>query len=166
MKFAGETLFGAKQGVASALSKSADYGNVWNDFTLIDSGLIQSFTCLGDPSCLQAFIPAGYITDIYMRRPATRGISPPMTAPRLPYTACPCLPCQKVLCYSRRILTSYCAASASDAGVIYAADEGGTDLYYSADGGTTRWYKRVTPAAVADMAVESKTVVYVGDKQC
>jgi hypothetical protein len=52
---------------------------------------------------------------------------------------------------------------AADANVVYAADKGGTTIYYSADGGVSRWQQRLNvPAAVADLAVESQNVIYFG----
>jgi hypothetical protein len=158
VKFAGATLLGAKQGDASALSKSLDYGNVWNDFTLIDSGSGGGF--LGDPAW-NFLIAPGTIKDIYMTATgdpwyiaANDGTTTSIY--RMSHFAS-----QKVLSLpgvSNLILRGI----ASDPGVVYAATAGGTDMYYTADGGTTRWYKRVTPAAVSDMAVETKDVVYIG----
>jgi len=47
-----------------------------------------------------------------------------------------------------------------DADVVYLADQGGTAIYYSANGGLTRWQTRTCGANVQDMAVESADVAY------
>jgi hypothetical protein len=58
VKFDGATLYGAKSGAASCLSKSTDYGNVWNDFTLLDNALTTPddiyMSATGDPWYLAA----------------------------------------------------------------------------------------------------------------
>jgi hypothetical protein len=168
VKFAGATLLGSKRGDASALSKSLDYGNVWNDFTLIDSGsdiggwlgIPAPAPWLGTPS-VQSFIPAGTISDIYY------------TATGDPwYLAAYDGTTTSVYRMSMFAFTRVLSIAGtsdfilrglpSDPGVVYAAIKGGTDLYYTADGGTTRWYKRVTPQAVADLAVETKEIIYIG----
>jgi hypothetical protein len=158
VKFAGATLLGAKQGADSAMSKSLDYGNVWNDFTLIDSGNNPGW--LGNPA-MQVFIAPGTTTDTYMSATgdpwylaANDGTT--TSVYRMSHFAM-----QKVLSIPG-VYSLILRGISSDPGVVYAAAVGGTDLYYTADGGLTRWYKRITPAAVADMAVEDASVVYVG----
>jgi len=42
-----------------------------------------------------------------------------------------------------------------DPDVVYMAQRGGTDVYYSADGGTGRWFKRTARYAIQDLAVET-----------
>ncbi len=158
VKFAGETLLGAKQGAASAMSKSLDYGNVWNDFTLMDSGNNAFF--LGNPA-VQAFIAAGTITDTYMSAtgdPWYLAANDGVTASvyRMSHFAM-----QRVLAVSPAVNLILRGIS-SDPGVVYASTVGGQDIYYTADGGQTRWYKRGAPANVSDLAVESSTVVYMG----
>ena len=143
VKFVGENLFGSTLGTASALSKSTDYGNVWNDFTLLDSALtaIDDIYYSTDGATWYIAAHDAYTSSVYrlapfvMQRTLSVAVGPDFMLRGI----------------------------ASDANVIYAADEGGITLYYSADGGTARWYQRSSvPAAMTDLAAESKEVIYVG----
>ncbi|MBN1177113.1 MAG: hypothetical protein JXA51_05475 [Dehalococcoidales bacterium] len=148
LMFVGEVLYGAKLGVASCIAKSVDYGNTWNDFTLMDSALTTIddiyFTQTGDP---------WYISGHDNNVSAVYRVS--------------------MFAYTRVLVVDLAAAGnpdfmlrglPSEPGVVYAADEGGTTLYYSADGGTERWYRRGSvPVGMADLAVESAQVIYIGD---
>jgi hypothetical protein len=159
VKFAGATLFGAKQGDGSAVSKSIDYGNVWNDFTLMDSGVDLGY--MGNPA-VQFLQGPGTVTDIYMT--ATSGDPWYMTAYDATKTSVyriSMFSVQRVLCIPV-IAGAVIRGTDADTDVIYLGAVTGTDLYYSADGGTTRWYKRTAPAAITDVAVESKEIVYIG----
>jgi hypothetical protein len=143
LKFVGENLFGSTHGIASALSKSTDYGNTWNDFTLMDSALttIDDLYYSADGATWYISAHDGYSSSIYRLAPFVM---------------------QRVL--SVAVGPDFLLRGlASDANVIYAADEGGLVLYYSADGGVTRWYQRSSiPANITDLAVESKEVIYIG----
>lgn len=153
LTFVGETLYGAKTGTASALSKSTDYGNTWNDFTFIDDWYVFGAAYGGgiddiyyDPSGNPWYLAAhdAYTTSVYR-------LSSPYTV-------------QRVLCVSNTGAVDFMLrGTAADPDVIYAADKGGTAIYYTADGGLTRWYKRTAPKAIADLAVESKEVIYIGN---
>ncbi len=161
--FAGETLYGAKQGTASALSKSLDYGYTWNDFTLMDSGTPAALV----GGTLMFLIGAGTIDDIYV---SAAGDPWYMAA----HTADNVTSVYRMSMFSvTRVLTIDGGTTAtyelmlrgidSDPDVIYAADKSGTVLYYSADGGLGRWFQRNNvPAAITDMAVESNGVIYIG----
>ncbi|MEE8420514.1 MAG: hypothetical protein V3R92_03540, partial [Dehalococcoidales bacterium] len=48
-----------------------------------------------------------------------------------------------------------------DANTVYVADQGLQTMYYSSNGGDTKWFVRSSRYAVQDMAVESADVVYV-----
>jgi hypothetical protein len=143
VRYAGTTLIGSKMGLASAMSKSLDYGNIWNDFTLLDSALTVVddiyMTAAGDPWYLSA--RDGFTSSVY--RISMYAVT-------------------RVLCVA--VGPDFMLKGvAAEPDVIYAADEGGTILYYSADGGTARWYLRGSvPAAITDLAVESQQVIYVG----
>jgi hypothetical protein len=143
VKFVGENLFGSKYGTASALSKSTDYGNTWNDFTLLDSALttIDDIYYSADGATWYISAHDAYSSSVYRMAPFVL---------------------QRVL--SVAVGPDFMLRGiASDANVIYAADEGGLVLYYSADGGVSRWYQRSSiPAAITDLAVESKEVIYIG----
>jgi photosystem II stability/assembly factor-like uncharacterized protein len=68
---------------------------------------------------------------------------------------------QRVLCLSNA--NGYLLRGApDDNNVIYVADDGGTTIYYSSEGGDNRWYLRSAPANLADLAVESADVCYIG----
>jgi len=159
VKFGGETLYGAKLGSASALSKSTDYGNVWNDFSLIDGG-DDVVPFLGNPA-FQAFLGAGTITDIYMTSAGDPWYLAAKDTNNTAVYRISMFAAQRVLCVPGAV-DLILRGIASDPGVVYAAAKAGTDIYYSADGGTTRWYKRVAPQSIQDMAAESKETVYIG----
>jgi hypothetical protein len=49
-----------------------------------------------------------------------------------------------------------------DSDVLYVADEGGTTIYYTSDGGEGKWHTRVSRYTIADLAVETNgDVAYV-----
>lgn len=145
VKFDGATLYGAKVGAASAISKSADYGNIWNDYTVMDSRLANIhdiyMTDKGDP---------WYVSGNDTVAASIYRIS------MFSVTRVLCVPATGTLDLILRGIPS-------DPLVVYAADQAGTILYYTADGGTARWFLRAAvPAAITDLAVESKEVIYVG----
>jgi hypothetical protein len=147
--YLGDTLYGTKQGAASAVSKSMDYGNTWNDFTYMDSGV---------------GLTPGNITDIYMTATGDPWYLAANDGAESSIYRMSAMSVTKVLC----VPVATAAALAlrgidSDPNVVYAFDVAGTAIFYTADGGLSRWYQRVAPAAVADLAVESSSVIYVGD---
>ncbi|MCK4274344.1 MAG: hypothetical protein KAW90_05580 [Dehalococcoidales bacterium] len=150
LQFAGEVLYGAKQGAASALSKSLDYGHTWNDFTLIDSGLG------GYP-----YIGAGTITDTYYTASGDPWYVAAQDGGETSVYRVSMFATTRVLCIDGTLDLKLRGAP-DDADVIYAAQKAGTVIYYTADGGLGRWYKRTAPAAIDDIAVESQGVIYIG----
>jgi hypothetical protein len=141
--YIGATLFGAKQGTGGAMSKSLDAGNTWNDFTLIN----MSLTFLDD------VLPSADGATWYLAvRDANLSCIFRMS------------PMQRVLCEPVATANDLMLRGIStDANVVYAADKGGTTIYYSADGGVSRWQQRLNvPATIADMTIESQNVVYFG----
>ena len=146
VKFVGETLYGAKIGDASALSKSTDYGNTWNDFSLMASLLttVTDIMPAADGSSWYLAANDGVTTSVYKMAPFLL---------------------ERTLCVPNADAGGFILRGiASDPNVIYAADSVApmTALYYTDNGGNSRWYKRTAPAAIADMAVESQAVVYIG----
>jgi hypothetical protein len=140
-----QTLYGAKLGDASALSKSTDYGATWNDYTLLDSALVV-------------------IDDIYM----TPTGYPWYISGHDAVSSCvyridsPFGPSTRVLCVIAGPAFMLRGIDA-DTNVLYAAANGGLVMYYTANGGLTKWYQRNSiPAAITDVAAESATVVYIG----
>ncbi len=146
LKFDGETLYGGKIGDGSAISKSLDYGNTWNDYSLLDSSLttIQDIYMTAGGNTWYLAATDGTKASVY--RMSNFGVT-------------------RVLCELKGALNLILRGLDSDEDVIYAADMAGTVIYYSADGGTGRWYKRssVPIAAIADLVVESAQVIYIGD---
>jgi hypothetical protein len=153
IKFVDETLYGSKLGDASCISRSTDYGHTWNDYTLLDSALTV-------------------IDDIYMIDSMTWYISAHDGVTSSVYRV-EMFAVTRVLCVP--ILVAGAAPAAAnpdfmlrgtpaDPLVVYAADEGGAALYYTADGGLERWYLRGSvPIAMVDMCVESAQIIYIAD---
>jgi hypothetical protein len=148
LKFDGATLYGAKIGDASCISKSTDYGNVWNDFTLLDNTITTAddiyMSATGDPWYLAAH--GGGIAAIY--RMSAFSVT-------------------RVLCVYPADATGLSLRGlATDGNLIYSFDNTAPMLtiFYSMDGGLAKWNKRSnTPAAIADLAVESQQVIYIGN---
>ena len=145
VKFDGTTLYGAKIGNASAISKSADYGNTWADYTLLDNAITVAddiwMSATGDPW----YLASHDATTTAVFRIAARAVT-------------------RVLCvYPADAAAFILRGISSDANVIYAADTTAlANIFYTADGGVSRWYKRIAPATIADLAVESQSVIYIG----
>jgi hypothetical protein len=154
VKFAGANVFGAKSGDASALSKSTDYGNTWNDFTLMDSAntFINDIYMLPDGSAW------------YMSADDWDGVEGESSVYRMSG-----MTAQRVLCVDMLTVAGsphlMLRGIPGDPNVIYAGAKDITDIYVSADGGVTRWSRKTTfpGTAINDMAVESATVVYVAN---
>jgi hypothetical protein len=151
LMFVGETLYGAKGGAASALSRSVDYGNTWNDYTLMDSGS-------GPP-----FFNAGTVTDILITATGDPWYMAAHDGNETSIYRISMASVQKVLCVDG-VYHLMLRGVDSNPDVVYAADKGGYDLYYTDDGGLLRWHRRTTPAHIVDMAVESDDVVYIGEQ--
>jgi len=147
--FAGETLYGTKRGAASAISKSVDYGNTWNDYALMDSGS-------------GIFLNAGTVTDIYITAAGDPWYMAANDGGETSIYRIAMFSVQKVLCVPGAV-TLMLRGVDDNPDVLYAGVEGGTDIYYTADAGLSRWYKRTAPRPIADMAVESDDVIYIGE---
>jgi len=147
VKYVAGTLYGGKSGVGSCMSKSTDYGNTWNDFALIDdnyqaAGTIDDIyvTDAGDPWFMST--DDTVTTNIY--RIAGFGVT-------------------RVLCVPTGV-NFVLRGIGSNATLLYAADVTvGSDIYYTADGGLQRWFKRTSPVGLADLVVDSPTTIFVGD---
>jgi hypothetical protein len=159
--FAGDTLFGAKSADASALSKSTDYGNTWNDFTLMDSSNTVIDDIMFSPDGSTWYMSANDWDGVATGEASVYRISATGTA--------------RVLCVDMSLATVPGAGPMfmlrgipDDPDVVYAGDKSGTgvggsvDIYVTADGGLTRWSRKTTypGAIISDMCVESTTVVY------
>jgi hypothetical protein len=146
LKFDGATLYGAKSGDASAISKSLDYGNTWSDYTMLDNAITVAddilMSATGDPWYLAAH--DAITTAIY----------------RISMFAV-----TRVLCvYPADAAAFILRGISTNPGVLYAADQTALNtIFYTADGGVSRWYKRIAPATIADLAVESQSVIYIGN---
>ncbi len=156
LKFVGETLYGTKQGTAGALSKSIDYGNTWNDFSMINSGFAI-------PLPTGTIYGWGFDTDIYVTENGDPWYMSVYDGTTTSIYRMSMGGSTRVLCVAgTKDLIMRGVASAPD--VLFAANKGGKTIYYTADGGTSRWYQRNNiPADIVDLAVESQTVVYIGN---
>jgi hypothetical protein len=151
VRFAGENVLGTKRGDASAISKSTDLGNTWNDFSLMDSAntfIDDLFISPDDTVKYQASRDGGE-TSIY--RVSAMGT-------------------QRVLCVSQSDNDTpllLLRGIPSDPNVVYAYDSTGTDIYQTSDGGVSRWSRKTTypGGAIADLAVESSSVIYASTGQ-
>jgi hypothetical protein len=139
---------GGKAGVGSCLSKSTDYGNTWNDYTLINdnyqaAGTIDDIyvTDAGDPW----FMSTNDAVTSNVYRIAGFGVT-------------------RILCVPTGVNFKLRGITSTPT-LIYATDTGAgsADIYYSADAGLQRWFKRTSPVAIGDLVVDSATTIFVGD---
>jgi hypothetical protein len=143
--WAGEVIFGAKSGAASALSKSNDLGLTWNDFALMDNSntYITDVFVMADGSIKYVAGNDGGESFIYR----IQGMS-----------------AQRVFCVDMTTTHPSLALRGlpDDPDALYAYDTNGTDIYQTSDGGLTRWSKKTTyPGGSIDaMAVETATTIY------
>jgi hypothetical protein len=152
--YADGTLYGAKAGTGSAMSKSTDYGNSWDDFALINdayetAGTIDDIyvTDTGDPWFMST--NDGITSNVY--RISGSSVSRVLCVPT------------GVNFILRGISSSTTLIYAADTYVAAnAPDNPGADIYYSADGGLTRWFKRTSPVALADLVVDSSSTIFIG----
>jgi photosystem II stability/assembly factor-like uncharacterized protein len=152
---AGANVFGAKSGDASALSKSTDNGNTWNDFTLMDStNTVMDDVYLSPDGSTYYFSESDWDAVTLEGEASVYRQSGPTL--------------QRVLCVDMTTLGAapqfMLRGIPGDANVIYAADKSGgsVDIYVSTDGGTSRWSRKTNYPGVTldDLAVESASVVY------
>jgi len=162
INFVGETLYGSKVGDASAMSKSLDYGLTWNDYTLMDSGAPAAF--VGD-AAMCPYINGGTVSDIYMTATgdpwylaASDGGETSIYRVNAPFFV------TRILCVEDDSADIELAGLPDDPNVLYAYVNGGTDIYYTDNGGASRWYKRSNaPASISALAVESAKVIYIAN---
>jgi hypothetical protein len=142
--YVGDNVFGSKRGVGGAMSKSVDDGNTWNDFTLINMNLSNYDDILvsADGATWYAAVRDTNLSAVFRISPMQRVLCVAVTGTDPDFML---------------------RGLSTDANVIYAADKGGTTIYYSADGGVSRWQQRLNvPAAISDLAVEGQNVIYFG----
>jgi hypothetical protein len=141
VKWNGDEVLGAKRGVQSAFSVSADNGMSWNDVSLIDTALttISDLLIATDSSKIYFVSDDGAYTSVF------RADGPAW----------------------QRILTlnggnDYILRSAPDNNdAVWVMEQGAKAIYYSTDAGQTRWYAYNSAGNVTDAAAESKDVLYV-----
>ena len=133
-------------GAGSAFAVSSDNGKSFNDISMIDVGAATIGTALdidvaSDGSIVYMLIDDGNATSLY--RNASTWV--------------------RVLAISDFTGPDGIVRCApDDPNSVYVVDEGGSTIYYSAEGGDTKWFTRACKYNVIDMAVESADVAYVG----
>ena len=138
--FTGDSVVAAGAGDSGAFAVSMDDGYAFNDISLIDGALtnLRDVTPAMDNSALYLSADDGTSTSIWVKASAWK----------------------RVLQISD---TNYIVRiSPDDPEVVYVADIGGTDIYYSTNGGQSSWKKRpcYKLTAIVDMAVEDDLVAY------
>jgi hypothetical protein len=141
LAWADTTVVAATAGNESCFSVSVDDGKSFNDISLIDTSIatIEDIAVLADGSLVYMTTDDGFDLSVW------RGLG---------------LSWQRVL--SSTAETGYLIRLApDDPDVIYIAEKGGKGVYFSKEGGDTKWYSRRSTFNVQDMAVESKDVAYI-----
>jgi hypothetical protein len=142
--WAGDNIVAATQGANSAFAVSSDDGESFNDLSLIDTQLtyLRDATPSVDNSKLYLATDNGTDTSIWLKASSWK----------------------RVLSINGD--TEYIVrVSPEDSSVVYVADAGGTDVYFSSDAGESSWKKRPCYKLddIVDMVVESDTVAYAVD---
>ncbi len=143
--WAGAKVLAGSQGADSAFSVSSDDGKCFNDISMVDHdiGVIQDFAVNASGSKL--YVVSEYGGDTMLWRGGSY--------------------------FWNRVLTLAGGATANytvrvapdDDNVVYLAELGSTTIYYSNDGGDTKWMYRYCGTNLVDLAVESADVVYAVD---
>jgi hypothetical protein len=140
VRWAGTDVVAAKSGNESAFSISKDNGLTFNDISLIDTALSDMLDVWVTPDGSKVFLVADDGTDTSVFRKASSW--------------------QRILTLSNQ--NGYIVRGApNDNDVLYVADNGGTVMYYTKDGGESKWFNRASRYTIADLAVESVDVSYV-----
>jgi hypothetical protein len=145
VRWSGADVVAGVSGRGSAFAMSEDNGASFNDISFIDVGQATIGTPLDidvapDGSAVYALINDGHATSLY--RNASSWV--------------------RVLAISDFSGSDGIVRLApDDPDAIYVADEGATTIYYSAEGGDTKWFTRASKYSIVDLAVESADVAYV-----
>jgi len=142
VRWAGTDLVGVKQGASSAFGRSADYGKTWSDISLIDTALTQMQDIWVSPDASVIYM----ITDNNSQTSVWRQASS----------------WQRILTLNNDY--GYIVrADADNPDVVYISDTANKTMYYSTDGGLTKWIVRASRYDVADLAVQDADIAYVAN---
>jgi len=145
VRWAGANVVGAGSDAlagGSAFAISTDNGKTFNDVSLIDAVLtnITQLVVAQDGSKVFMLTNDGTRYSLWVKTDAWWRIWQNATAPT----------------------TAYLVRGALDnKDVLYIADQGATNMWYTDNGGMTKWFPRASRYAIADLAVESSDVAYV-----
>lgn len=144
VRWAGSSLYGIKQGAASAFSKSTDNGKTWNDVALVDSALTTMEDMWVSPDGSVMYLLASDGTETSLWRKASAWTRVFVVANTNGYIV---------------------RAADSNSKVVYIADRGNasTRMYYSTDGGVEKWTVRTSKYDISDVAVQDADVAYVAN---
>jgi hypothetical protein len=144
--FAGTNVVAGSSGPESAFSISRDEGKSFNDVSLIDNGTTTA------PLIKDVIVNADG-TKVYMVTTNSDGV---FTSLWKKVTAW-----EKVWSIRAPTASYIVRVAPENFDVIYVAPMlSGTDVWYSSDAGEASWTSRISPSAIADLAVESAAVVY------
>ncbi len=138
--WAGADVFAGTTGASSSFNVSRDNGKSFNGLSLVDEDYVylHDMAISGDAGTV--YLSADDGTDFSLWRNAGSW--------------------ERVLAVSS-VVDAIVRIAPEDANTVYVADQGTQTMYYSADGGDTKWFVRSSRYSVEDMAVESADVVYV-----
>jgi hypothetical protein len=140
--WAGSKIVAGTSGNESAFAVSKDSGANFNDISLIDTAItsVSDVAVSSDGSKVYLGTDDGADLSLWYKASTWKRIlSQPGTA-------------------------DYLVRLAPDnANVIYLAEKGGTTIYHNKSGGEAKWYTRICPVNIQDLAVESTYVAYALD---
>jgi hypothetical protein len=141
VKWAGTNLVAGTSGDESAFSVSTDNGASFNDISLIDTGItdISDIAVAADGSVVYMLSDNGSEVSLWRKASAW----------------------QRVLSLTSTTSNYIVRIAPENPDVVYVAELGAKDVYYSKAGGDTKWYTRASRYNVTDLAVESDDVAYI-----
>ena len=140
--WAGADVFAGTRGASSSFNISRDNGKSFNGLSLVDEAtvLLNDVTLSADGGV--TYLSADDGADLSIWREAGSW--------------------ERVLAVDG-VFDAIVRIAPEDPNIVYVADVGAQTMYYSSEGGDTKWFVRSSRYSVTDFAVESADVVYVAN---
>jgi len=144
----GSDVVAGTSGIGSAFSVSRDNGKSFSDISFIDVsstlenlGLVKDVAVSADGSVIYLLTSDNYSLSLYRNASSW----------------------ERVLALGDDYTSDYIVRVApEDADAVYVVKKASKTVYYSQEGGDTKWFTRTAKYNIGDMAVESAEVAYIG----
>jgi len=144
--WAGTDVVGAKRGAAAAFSRSTDNGANWNDLSLVSGALTTLLDVYVSPDASLTYLVSRDAGETSLWRQADSDWT-------------------RVFC-TANITNNYIVRAADGSpATVYVAMQGASaqTLYYSTNGGVSKWTQRSSPYNIADIAVQDESIAYIAN---